>query len=131
MARNTKLLTMQPRARSKIKEALAITHALETQILPSVEAPHERKALADEISRIADWLRFGALGGAEPTGAIRVAAINVPEHTGIAAELLRSDDEKSFVIHFKPWPAPHDDRIKLVPPPHGAQLCKACRRPLP
>jgi hypothetical protein len=135
MARNAKLSTASSRPKSRIKEALAITHALETQVLPGVEAAHERKALADEISRIADRLRSGTLGAAKPQGAAQATAINTPEHTGIAAELVRSsEDEKSFTIHFKLWPAPHTERVKPDPWPavHGGQqLCKTCKRPLP
>jgi hypothetical protein len=103
MARNTKNLTANLRLRSKIKEALALTHALETQLMPSIEAAHERKALADEMLRIADRLRLDPLHLATHASA---RAINVPEHTGISAEISRADEERSFVIHFRPWPPP-------------------------
>ena len=110
MARNTKNSTVGLRTRSKIKEALALTHALETQLMPSIEAAHERKALADEMVRIADRLRSGPLHLA---GHGTARAINVPEHTGISAEISRADEERSFVIHFRPWPQPHHG----MPPP--------------
>src|SRR6476620_3041025 len=114
MALQPRLLPQPGRRVTEIKEALAITHALETQILPSIEAAHERRALADEISRIASELRAGRLepGSASVSGALR---INKPEQTGITAELMRSADaHSSFAIQFRPWPAPLAERTRAA-----------------
>jgi hypothetical protein len=140
MARQPRLqpsLLPQPgRRATEIKEALAITHALETQILPGIEAAHERRALADEISRIASELRAGRLE-TEPASGSGALRINKPEQTGITAELMRSaDGHKSFAIQFRPWPPSLAERRGEPPMPQSGQaggqvICKICKRPLP
>jgi hypothetical protein len=117
MAQNTRRSTASVRVKSKIKEALALTHALETQLVPSIEAAHERKALADEMLRIADRLRLHPLDLAGLRGSV---AINMPEHTGISAEIARSDGERTFVIRFSPWPPPHNTDLQSARIPKQA-----------
>jgi hypothetical protein len=107
---------------ASMKEALALTHALEMHVLPKVRTQTERQALADEISRIADQVRQGmpdaGMGGVSP----HPAAINLPELTGMSSKLLRPSGIGlgPLTVIFDHWP----------PKTTGNKVCKTCKRPL-